>query len=66
VNALLLNEFLKEHHKVEQQDLKLAKQEALIATQQKQVEALAATLRKVSEQIGTNKSAPLCISQVDF
>src|SRR6184192_2015070 len=36
VNAMLLNEFLKEHRKVEEQDHKIQKQEATIAKQQKQ------------------------------
>ena len=31
VNAMLLNEFLKEHSKVEQQEAKLSKQETTIA-----------------------------------
>jgi trimeric autotransporter adhesin len=44
VNAMLLNEFLKEHCKVE-------KLEATIARQQKQIEALAAGLQKVTAQI---------------
>ena len=39
VNAMLLNEFLKEHRKVEEQ-------EATIARQQKQIEVLAAGLQK--------------------
>ena len=43
VNAMLLNEFLKEHHQV--QDLK-----AIVAGQQKQIEALTAGLQKVSAQ----------------
>src|SRR4029077_12321095 len=48
VNAMLLNEFLKEHRTV--QDLKsaAAKQKAMIARQQKQIEALTAGLQKVS------------------
>ena len=41
VNAMLLNEFLKEH-KVEEQQRKLEQQEATIAHQQKQIEALTA------------------------
>ncbi len=58
VNAMLLNEFLKEHHTV--QDLKsaLAKQEATIAQQQstsaeqqKEIEALTATLKAQAAQI---------------
>jgi len=44
VNAMLLNEFLKEHRKVEQLE--------------KQVEALTAGLEKVSAQLELSKSAP--------
>ena len=51
VNAMLLNEFLIEHRKNEEQ-------EATIAQQQKQIEALAAGLQKVNAQIGANKAAP--------
>ena len=46
VNALLLNEFRKEHRHVQEQDV-------LIARQQKQIDALAAGLRKVSAQLAT-------------
>ena len=45
VNAMLLNEFLKEHRKVEQ--LKKGF-ESKLAEQQKQIEALTAGLQKVS------------------
>ena len=45
VTAMLLNEFLKEHRKVE--DLKKDFQ-ATVALQQKQIEALTAGLQKVS------------------
>ena len=51
VNAMLLNEFLKEHRKV--QEL-----EANAARQQKQIEALTAGLQKVSEQIEMSRPAP--------
>jgi hypothetical protein len=44
VNAMLLNEFLKEHRKNEEQ-------EATIARQQKQIDALAAGLQEVSAQL---------------
>ena len=48
VNAMLLNEFLKEHRKVEQ----LTKDfESKLAEQQKQIEALTAGLQKVSAQL---------------
>jgi hypothetical protein len=46
VNAMLLNEFLKEHRHVQEQD-------AIIARQQKQIDALAAGLQKVSAQLAT-------------
>ena len=46
VNAMLLNEFLKEHGKNERQESKIEEQEAKIARQQKQIEALTAGLEK--------------------
>ena len=51
VNAMLLNEFLKEHRKNE-------KQEATIARLEKQIEALTTGLQKVSAQLELTKSAP--------
>jgi hypothetical protein len=51
VNAMLLNEFLKAHRKIEEQ-------EAAIANQQKQIEALASGLQKVSAQLELNKPPP--------
>ena len=51
VNAMLLNEFLKEHHTVaELKDLG-QKQQAMIAQQQKQIEALTAGLQKVGAAV---------------
>jgi hypothetical protein len=58
VNAMLLNEFLKEHRKVQEQDARLMKQEALIAQQEKQIEALIAGLQKVSAQFELSKAPP--------
>ena len=58
VNAMLLNEFLKEHQKVEQQDARLAKQEAIIAQQQKQIDALTAGLQKVAVRVEAANSVP--------
>jgi hypothetical protein len=49
VNAMLLNEFLKEHRKNEDQ-------EATIARLQKQIEALAADLQKMSAQLELAKA----------
>ena len=51
VNAMLLNEFLKAHHQL--QDLK-----AIVAEQQKQIEALTAGLQTVSTQIEMSRPAP--------
>jgi hypothetical protein len=64
VNAMLLNEFLKEHRTVQElkatvakQEVYTAKQEATIARQQKQIEALTAGLQKVSAQLEASKPA---------
>jgi uncharacterized coiled-coil protein SlyX len=51
VNAMLLNEFLKEHHTVQELKSAAATQEAMIACQQKQIEELTAGLQKVSAQL---------------
>jgi trimeric autotransporter adhesin len=51
VNAMLLNEFLKEHRTVQEQG-------ATIARQQKQIEALTVGLQRVSAQIELSKPTP--------
>ena len=55
INAMLLNEFLKEHRKV--QEL-----EANAARQQKQIEALSVGLQKVSAQLEAGKPAPQVVN----
>jgi hypothetical protein len=55
VNAMLLNEFLKEHRQV--QELK-----GTVAQQQKQIEALTATVQKVSDQIALSKTEPKLVA----
>jgi len=62
VNAMLLNEFLKEHRKVDEQDCKLQEQAAMIARQQEQIEALTAGLHKVSAQLELSKPAPQTVA----
>ncbi len=73
VNAMLLNEFLKEHCKVQELEMNaeqqqkhfeaaLAKQETTIEKQQKQIEALAATVQKVSDQISLSKPSPQLVA----
>jgi hypothetical protein len=55
VNAMLLNEFLKEHRKNEEQ-------EATIERQQKQIDALTEGLQKVNTQLEASKPAPQVVS----
>jgi Chaperone of endosialidase len=55
VNAMLLNEFLKEHRQV--QELK-----GTVAQQQKQIEALTATVQKVSDQVALGIPAPQLVA----
>jgi len=52
---MLLNEFLKEHRRNEQQRKDF---EAALAKQQKQIDALTAGLQKVSAQLEMSKPAP--------
>ena len=72
VNAMLLNEFLKEHKTVQEQAATItqlksnaARQEAAIAHQQKQIEALTVGLQKVSAQLELNKAAPRTVNNND-
>jgi hypothetical protein len=65
VNAMLLNEFLKEHCMVQELQATMAKheasaarREATIARQQKQIEALAAGLQRVTDQLERSRPAP--------
>jgi septal ring factor EnvC (AmiA/AmiB activator) len=55
VNAMLLNEFLKEHSKNEEREATITQQrkdfEAAIAQQQGKIEALTATVRQQTAQI---------------
>ena len=58
VNAMLLNEFLEAHRRIEEQDGRLQKQEAAIAKQQKHIEALITGLQKVSARLEVSEPAP--------
>jgi hypothetical protein len=55
VNAMLLNEFLKEHRTVQEQNATIAELRQNFAQQQKQIEALTAGLQKVSVQLEARK-----------
>jgi hypothetical protein len=58
VNAMLLNEFLKEHKAFFEEQRKVQELEANAARQQKQIESLAAGLQKVTAQLELSKPAP--------
>ncbi len=76
VNAMLLNEFLKEHRKVEEQGRKGQEQEATITElkstvkqQQEDIKTLTATLKeqalqiqKVSDQLELSPTAPRVVA----
>ena len=55
VNAMLLNEFLKEHRKVEKLEAKLAKQEKDFTARFKEQDA---KIQQVSDELEVSKSAP--------
>jgi uncharacterized coiled-coil protein SlyX len=79
VNAMLLNEFLKEHRNVAaqqstiaelkttiaQQQKQIAAQQAIAAQQQKQIEALTTTVRRVSERVELSAPAPKIVANED-
>jgi septal ring factor EnvC (AmiA/AmiB activator) len=58
VNAMLLNEFLKEHKAFVEEQRKVENLQATIARQQKQIDALTSGLQKVSAQLEVSKPAP--------
>ena len=73
VNAMLLNEFLKEHKTVQEQGAIIAQQrrnfETAIAQQQKEIQALTASLKeqaaqiqKVSAQLEVSKPGPQVVN----
>ena len=58
VNAMLLNEFLKEHKAFVEEQRKVENLQATVAQQQKQIETLTGGLQKVNAQLEVSKSAP--------
>ena len=58
INAMLLNEFLKAHRKVESQESRIQQQEATIVRQQRQIDALTAGLQKVTAHVDVSGTAP--------
>ena len=57
VNAMLLNEFLKEHKKVQELEATVTHQQKSFARQQAQIETLGSRLQKVSAQIEISRPA---------
>jgi hypothetical protein len=69
INAMLLNEFLKEHRRGEEQDFKIQEQETTIAELRSEIRNLAATvseqasqLQKVSAQLQIGNAAAQAIA----
>jgi trimeric autotransporter adhesin len=66
VNAMLLNEFLKEHRKVEKLEATVARQQSdfasALAQQGKEIEALISQIHKVSEQVAMSNAAPRLVN----
>jgi trimeric autotransporter adhesin len=69
INAMLLNEFLKEHKTVQTLQSRVEKQEAIIAQQQKGMEVLTAQLKeqtaqiqKVTAQVEMSKPSPTVVA----
>ncbi len=69
VNAMLLNEFLKEHRKVETLEAQVAHQQSTNAEQQNAISVLTAALKaqaaqiqKVSDQLKTQVPAPRVVA----
>jgi len=69
VNAMLLNEFLKEHRTVQELKSIVARQEATAAQQQTEIKVLTASLKeqasqikKVSAQLEVSKAAPQLVA----
>jgi Chaperone of endosialidase len=58
VNAMLLNEFLKEHKKVEEQEASIAELKSTVGVLTAQLKEQAAQIQKVSAQVEVNNPAP--------
>jgi uncharacterized coiled-coil protein SlyX len=57
VNAMLLNEFLKAHKKVQELEATVTHQQRTFARQQAQIETLGSRLQKISTQIEIGRTA---------
>ena len=57
INSMLLNEFLKEHKKVEEQQASISQLKSEMQTMVAQLKEQAAQIQKVSAQLQVNKPA---------
>ena len=68
INTMLLNEFLKEHRKVEKLEATVAQQQTSfqsgLAEQEMQIQALASGLQKISAQVEMSKPATKVVSNL--
>ncbi len=71
VNAMLLNEFLKEHRKVQEQSRKIQEQDATITQFKKEMQTIAGRLKdqnskiqKVSAQLELEKAPPQTVVNI--
>ena len=62
VNAMLLNEFLKEHKKVEEQQASISQLKSEMQTTVAQLKEQAAQIQKVSAQLEVSKAAPQVVT----
>ena len=62
VNAMLLNEFLKEHRKVADQSDQIAELRTTVAELKSALKAQAAQIQKVSDQLNSQASAPRVVA----
>ena len=62
VNAMVLNEFLKEHRKVEEQGSRMENRDYDIAQQEAEIRALTSQLQKVNDELESIKSSPRVVA----
>jgi hypothetical protein len=62
INVMLLNEFLKEHRKVETQDKKVQQLETTVARLEAALKQQAAQIQKVNEKVELSKPAPRMVT----
>ena len=63
VNAMLLNEFLKEHRTVEEQGRRIEERGRAMVQHEAEIRALASQLQKVNDEVESLKSAPRVVTQ---